>query len=57
MIGNRQKYQALYVEGRIPTSNWEDEEGVKRYSFEISGDNLVFIDGKREEVKEDEGDA
>ena len=31
-----------------------DKEGVKRYSWEINGDNFVFIDGKREEVKEEE---
>jgi len=30
---------------------------VKSYSWEINGDNFVFIDGKREEVKEDEGEA
>ena len=47
----------LYVEGRIQSSTWEDREGHKRYSIEISGDNFVFIDGKREEVKEDEGEA
>jgi single-strand DNA-binding protein len=44
----------LYVEGKIQSSTWEDKEGQKRYSFEISGDNFVFIDGKREEVKEEE---
>jgi single-strand DNA-binding protein len=44
----------LYVEGKIQSSAWEDKEGVKRYSWEINGDNFVFIDGKREEVKEEE---
>ena len=44
----------LYVEGKIQSSSWEDKEGVKRYSWEINGDNFVFIDGKREEVKEEE---
>lgn len=43
-----------YVEGKIQSSNWEDKEGVKSYSWEINGDNFVFIDGKREEVKEEE---
>jgi len=47
----------LYVEGKIQSSSWEDKDGVKRYSWEINGDNFVFIDGKREEVKEDEGEA
>jgi single-strand DNA-binding protein len=44
----------LYVEGKIQSSSWEDKEGVKRYSWEINGDNFVFIDGKREEEKEEE---
>ena len=44
----------LYVEGKIQSSTWEDKEGVKRYSFEINGDNFVFIDGKKEEAKEEE---
>ena len=44
----------LYIECRIQSSSWEDKDGVKRYSFDISGDNFVFIDGKREEVKEDD---
>jgi len=44
----------LYVEGKIQSSTWEDKEGIKRYSFEINGDNFVFIDGKREEEKEED---
>jgi hypothetical protein len=32
----------------------QDQDGNKHYSFEINGDNFVFIDGKREEVKEEE---
>jgi len=42
-----------YVEGKIQSSTWEDREGNKRYSFEINGHNFVFIDGKREEEKEE----
>jgi hypothetical protein len=38
----------------IQSSNGEDREGNKRYSIETNVDNFVFIDGKREEVKEDE---
>ena len=48
------KGKQVYIEGRIQTRDWEDKEGVKRYSWEINGDNFVFIDGKREEVKEEE---
>ena len=45
------------MEGKIQSSSWEDKEGVKRYSWEINGDNFVFIDGKREEVIEVEEEA
>jgi len=47
----------LYVEGKIHSSTWEDKDGVKRYSWEVNGDNFVFIDGKREDVKEVEEEA
>ena len=32
-------------DGKIQSSTWEDMDGIKRYSFEIKGDNFVFIIG------------
>jgi single-strand DNA-binding protein len=35
----------LYVEGRIQTRSYDDNEGVKRYVTEIVADNIVLLGG------------
>ena len=37
------KGQSIYVEGKIRTSNYQDKEGVQRYSTEIVADNITMI--------------
>ncbi len=34
------KGQEVYVEGRLQTRSWEGQDGVKRYTTEIIGDNM-----------------
>lgn len=34
------KGQEVYVEGRLQTRSWEGQDGVKRYTTEIVGDNM-----------------
>jgi len=45
----------LYVEGRIQTRSYDDNEGVKRYVTEVVADNIVLLGGNgktnREAVK------
>lgn len=41
------KGQMVYVEGRLQTRNWEDKDGVKRYTTEVLGDMFTML-GKRE---------
>ncbi len=36
----------IYVEGKIRTRSWEDQNGVKRYTTEIYADNIELL-GKR----------
>jgi single-strand DNA-binding protein len=36
----------VYIEGKIRTRQWDDKEGVKRYTTEIVGDNMQML-GKR----------
>ncbi|MFA8434378.1 MAG: single-stranded DNA-binding protein [Marinifilaceae bacterium] len=36
----------LYVEGRLRTRSWEDQEGVKKYTTEIYVDNMQML-GRR----------
>ena len=40
------KGDALYVEGKISTNSWDDEEGNKQYSTEIVCDNFLFLSPK-----------
>ena len=35
----------LYVEGRIQTRSYDDNEGVKRYVTEVVADNIVLLGG------------
>ena len=35
----------IYVEGRLQTRQWDDKEGVKRYTTEIRGDRVVLLGG------------
>ncbi|MGH1345698.1 MAG: single-stranded DNA-binding protein [Nannocystales bacterium] len=40
------KGRQVYVEGRIQTRNYEDKEGIKRYSTEIIADVVQFLGGR-----------
>jgi single-strand DNA-binding protein len=44
------KGDALYVEGKIQTSSYEDKEGNKRYSTEIICDNLMFLSSRNDKA-------
>jgi single-strand DNA-binding protein len=37
----------IYVEGRLQTSNWDDNNGVKHYKTEIIMSDMIMLDGKR----------
>lgn len=39
------KGRSVYVEGRIQTKSWEDNEGVKKYSTEIVAQTVGFLPG------------
>ncbi len=38
----------LYIEGRIRTRSWDDQNGNKRYATEIMGDTLQLLGRKQE---------
>jgi single-strand DNA-binding protein len=40
------KGSKVYVEGSIRTRSWEDNAGQKRYTTEISGTKIDFLDSK-----------
>jgi single-strand DNA-binding protein len=39
------KGRQVYVEGRLQTRNYEDKEGIKRYTTEIVADTVQFLGG------------
>ena len=40
------KGKLVYIEGRIQTRNWEDKEGIKRYTTEIVASDMKFLESK-----------
>jgi len=40
------KGSKMYVEGRIQTRKWEDDEGNNRYSTEIVAERTLFLDSR-----------
>lgn len=46
------KGQQVYVEGRLQTRKWQDNEGNDRYTTEIVASELVMLGGKPDEAKQ-----
>jgi single-strand DNA-binding protein len=40
------KGSRIYLEGRLQTRSWEDQNGVKKYRTEIVADNMIMLDSK-----------
>lgn len=55
------KGKRTYIEGRLRTRRWEDNEGNARFSTEIIVDNFIFLDSKNDEedlnISEEEPNA
>ncbi len=41
-----QKGSRIYVEGKLRTRSWDDQNGNKRYTTEIQADQVQFLDSK-----------
>lgn len=55
------KGQQVYVEGRLQTRSWEDQEGRKNYRTELVANEMIVLGDRRsvepaESVDEDEGE-
>ena len=37
------KGQSVYIEGKIRSNNYQDKEGVQRYTIEIVADNMTML--------------
>ena len=42
------KGMALYIEGRLRTRTWDDQNGNKRYTTEIYGDTMQMLSRKQD---------
>lgn len=42
------KGMMLYIEGRLRTRSWDDQNGVKRYTTEIYGDTMQMLSRKQD---------
>jgi len=40
-----EKGRKVFVEGRLETRNWEDEEGKRHYITEVVASNVLFLGG------------
>lgn len=40
------KGKQLFVEGRLQTRNWNDDQGVKHYRTEVIGNSVQLLGGK-----------
>ena len=45
------KGSQVYVEGRLKTRKWQDQNGQDRYTTEIQGDVLQMLGGRQDEPK------
>ncbi|OGY89790.1 MAG: hypothetical protein A3B30_01150 [Candidatus Komeilibacteria bacterium RIFCSPLOWO2_01_FULL_52_15] len=34
----------IYIEGRLSTRSWDDQNGIKRFRTEIIADNIILLD-------------
>lgn len=51
------KGQSVYVEGKIRSNNYQDKEGVQRYSTEIVADNLTMLGGRGDNANDSGGNS
>ncbi len=42
------KGSRIYVEGRLQTRSWEDNDGVKRYVTEIVARDMIMLDSRQD---------
>jgi len=40
------KGRSVYVEGRLQTRQWDDKEGIKRYSTDVVAERVQFLGGQ-----------
>ena len=41
----------MYIEGKLKTRSWQDQDGNNRYTTEVIADNLTML-GKSQKIKQ-----
>jgi single-strand DNA-binding protein len=49
---NLRKGMKVYVEGRLQTRQWEDQQGQKRYTTELVANQITNLDRRRDDSAE-----
>lgn len=47
------KGQQVYIEGRLHTRRWQDEDGTDHSSVEVIGQEMIMLDGRSSEKEPD----
>jgi single-strand DNA-binding protein len=42
------KGNPVFIEGKLQTRSWDDQNGVKKYMTEIMADNMVMLGGRKD---------
>jgi single-strand DNA-binding protein len=48
------KGSQVYIEGRLKTRKWQDNNGQDRYTTEIQGDNLQMLGGQNQDAAQNQ---
>jgi len=51
------KGSKIYVEGRLQTRSWEDQNGQKHYATEVIGANMIMLDPKSQNTTIEEPES
>lgn len=51
------KGSKVYIEGKLKTRKWQDQQGVERYTTEIVANELQMLDGRGEGQQQSAGGA
>ena len=51
------KGNSVYIEGRLRTRSWEDNDGVTRYTTEVICDSLEMLGKKSDKIENAENEA
>jgi single-strand DNA-binding protein len=47
------KGSKVYIEGRLQSRKWEDDQGQERWRTEVVARDMLMLDGRREEQEDD----